>query len=238
MDKEYKYSPKNKVNDETQKETFRYRLKMSKTEEMRYTSHLDWQNTIIKMMYRSGLNLAYTQGYNPSPKFSLGVPLPIFAESKCEFVDIDLCDDIEEEKLKGILNGVLPEHIRVEQVNKIAKKQEAIDVLTQWAEYEISSLKENVLKNEDLLYIKDNISSDNDIFIEKINKKGIKKLVNIKPSIKSAEVEGEKLLVILKTGKSDEIPALRPDDLIKLYNNDEAFKIVRTAFFDKNMNRL
>lgn len=238
MDKEYKYSPKNKVNDEMPKETFRYRLKMSKTEEMRYTSHLDWQNTIIKMMYRSGLNLAYTQGYNPSPKFSLGVPLPIFAESKCELVDIDLCDDIEEEKLKSILNGVLPEHIRVEQVNKIVKKQEAIDVLTQWAEYEISSLKENVLKNEDLLYIKDNISSDNDIFIEKINKKGIKKLVNIKPSIKSAEVEGEKLLVILKTGKSDEIPALRPDDLIKLYNNDVAFKIVRTAFFDKNMNRL
>ncbi len=238
VDENYVFTPKTKQLENSEKKSFRYRLKLAKRSEMRYTSHLDWQNTIIKMLYRSGFDLCFTQGYNPSPKFSLGVPLPIFAESECELVDIELYSDVSNEVLIEKLNSVLPPLVRVLSAERSEKQAAAIDVLAQWAEYLIYPLKENVLKKEDLLYIKDNISSSNKIFIEKISKKGIKKLVEIKQSIKSAEVFDNKLKVILKTGKSDEIPALRPDDLMKYYDDQTVFRIIRTAFFDKDMNRL
>ena len=88
------------------------------------------------------------------------------------------------------------------------------------------------------MYNKDTISSSNEIFIEKINKKGVKKLVNIKPSIKSVDVSEGKIKMILKTGQSAEIPSVKPVDVIKLFNKDVDFRIIRTEFYDKDMNKI
>ncbi|MCD7780655.1 MAG: TIGR03936 family radical SAM-associated protein, partial [Candidatus Gastranaerophilales bacterium] len=218
-------------------QSFKYRLKITKENEMRYISHLDWQNTIIKTLYRSGLNLCFSQGFNPSPKFSLGIALPIFVESKCELIDIEIYDDISTDNLIKILNKVLPENIRVLSAQKIDKSTSAIDISAQWALYSFEPLKQGILQIQDLLYIKDKISLNNELLLEKINKKGVKKLVNIKQSIKSAEVSGSKLYMILKTGQSEEIPSVKPDDVIKLLCPDVCFKISRIEFYDKDMNK-
>lgn len=240
LDSEYTYNKAN-IEQETvnkEKETYKYRLKISKKGEIRYISHLDWQNTIIKTLYRSGLNLVFSQGFNPSPKFSLGVALPIFVESECELIDIDIYDNLSEEVLTEKLNTVLPKGINIIEAKQIEKSTPAIDITAQWALYSFEPVTEGLLQIQDLLYIKDKISSSNEIFIEKINKKGIKKLVNIKPSIKSTEVADSKLYMILKTGQSEEIPSVKPDDVIKLYEPNINFKIVRKTFYDKDMNKL
>ena len=239
LDNEFKSIKKEEDNIEQKTpETYKYRLKISKKDEMRYISHLDWQNTIIKALYRSGLNLVFSQGFNPSPKFSLGIALPIFVESECELIDIEIYDNIEEKNLIEKLNKVLPLKIRIIDANKIDKNTPAIDIMAQWASYSFEPIIEGILQNKDLLYIREVISSSNEIFIEKINKKGIKKLVNIKQSIKSIEVEENKLQMILKTGQSEEIPSVKPDDVISLYRPDINFKIMRKAFYDKDMNKL
>ena len=71
----------------------KYRIKLTKTGILRYFSHLDWQNTFHKAIARSGLNVAFSQGFNPSMKVSLGVALPLFVESECELVDIEIYDE-------------------------------------------------------------------------------------------------------------------------------------------------
>ncbi len=227
-------------NNEAQKErqSVKYRITLTKENEMKYISHLDWQNTITKMLYRSGLDLCFSQGFNPTPKFSLGIALPVFVESKCELIDIEIYDDITENELVKKLNNVLPENIHVSAAKKIDKTTTAIDILVQWALYSFEPLEKGILKNEDLLYIKNRISSSDEVIIEKINKKGVKKLVNIAPSIKSAECSENKLNLILKTGQSQEMPSVKPDDVIKYFLPDINFRIVRVAFYDKDMNRL
>ena len=238
LDKEFEYIQQPINEEQKDKPVFRYRLKISKKNEMRYISHLDWQNTIVKTLYRSGLNLYFSQGFNPTPRFSLGIALPIFVEGENELIDIEIYDDIETSLLVEKLNAVLPENIEVKLADKIDRTVGAIDIIAQWAMYNFEPIMQGLLQNEDLLYIRDKISSSNEIFIEKINKKGIKKLVNIKPSIKSVEVADSKLCVILKTGQSDEIPSVKPDDVIKLFKPEVNFKIVRTKFYDKDMNEL
>ena len=238
IDKPFVFEQKENVEEKVQKQTYKYRLKISKMNELRNISHLDWQNTIIKMLFRSGLNLCFSQGFNPTPKISLGVALPIFIEGQSELIDIEIFDDFSSEEIKSILNKVLPQNIRVLDVSKIDKTSLAIDIMAQWAKYSFTPFLKGILKKENLLYIKDVISSSNEIFIEKINKKGIKKLVNIKPSIKSVEVIEDSLYMILKTGQSEEIPSVKPDDVIRLYAPDVKFRIIRTAFYDKNMNEL
>ena len=71
------------------KEVFRYRIKLTKTGTLRYFSHLDWQNTFFKSISRSNLKVAFSYGFNPTMKVSMGIALPLFCESKTELVDID-----------------------------------------------------------------------------------------------------------------------------------------------------
>ena len=237
----------NKYISETKKEEkittnqtqfYTYRIKITKKDEMKYISHLDWQNTIIKTLFRSGLKLYFSQGFNPTPRFSLGIALPLFVESECELIDIELIENISPLGLMERLNNVLPSNIKVLDAKQITRQDGAIDIIAQWASFTFEPLEEGILKFEDLLYIKERISSSNEIFIEKINKKGIKKLVNIKSSIKAVDVTNNKISMILKVGQSEEIPSVKPDDVIKLYSSDVIFKIKRTAFYDKDMNEL
>ncbi len=234
-----KYEPKlTEAIKGQQSDPKKFRIKLTKENELRYLSHLDWQNTIIKTLYRSGLNLCFSQGFNPSPKISLGIALPIFVESKCELIDIDIYDDLTSEELKEILSKSLPAHIKVVEIEKISKEAKSIDTTAQWAMYECSCLKEGISNLNELLYIIDKISSSDEIFIEKKNKKGIKKLVNIRPSIKSAEVKNDKLQMILKVGQNSDIPSVKADEILKLFYPDVEFRIIRTKFFDESLNEL
>lgn len=238
QDKPYECEKKILQEDEQPKESHKYRIKITKENELRNISHLDWQNTIIKMLYRSGLDLCFSQGFNPSPKISLGIALPIFVEGENELIDIEIYNDISPESLKNVLNNVLPDNIKVKEVNKIEKSMPAIDIVAQWALYSFTPFKSGILQNKNLVYIKDKISSSNDIFIEKINKKGVKKLINIKSSIKSVSIENDTMYMILKTGQSSEIPSVKPEDVIKQFIADVDFRIIRHEFYDINMNKL
>ena len=52
------------------------RLALSKTEEARYTSHLDTMRMMIRSIRRCGLPIAYTNGFNKHPILS-SLPLPL-----------------------------------------------------------------------------------------------------------------------------------------------------------------
>ncbi len=237
-DKPYTAATKDDIKNSEERTPVKYRLKLTKENEMRYISHLDWQNTIIKMLYRSGLDLCFSQGFNPTPKFSLGIALPIFVESKCEMIDIEIYNKIPENELTEKLNSVLPDNIRVLESKEIEKSMPAIDITAQWAKYSFEPLKEGILKKEDLVYIKEKISSSEEILLEKINKKGVKKLINIRPSINSIDADEKRIYMILKTGQSDEIPSVKAEDVIKSYIKDVDFRIIREEFYDKDMNRI
>ena len=131
LDDEFEFVSQPSNEELKDRTVFRYRLKISKKDEMRYISHLDWQNTVVKTLYRSGLNLYFSQGFNPTPKFSLGVALPIFVESECELIDIEIYNEIEEKELVKILNSVSPNDIEILSAKEVEKNIIAIDVLAQ-----------------------------------------------------------------------------------------------------------
>lgn len=216
----------------------KYRIKLTKTGILRYFSHLDWQNTFLKALARSGLNIAFSQGFNPSMKVSLGVALPLFAESGCELVDVEIYDDLKIEDLQLKLEEVLPEGCKIISIVKLDKSAKAIDNTVQWAEYEIKLFKGAILKFETLRYNVDRVLSSDEILLTKKNKKGFLKTTNIKPSIKSYRFDDESLFIVLKTGQGSDIPALRADDLMKIISPDVLFDIKRTKFFDENVKQI
>ncbi|MBR6162736.1 TIGR03936 family radical SAM-associated protein [bacterium] len=215
-----------------------YRLKLTKEGILRFISHLDWQNTLLKAFNRSNLRFCYSQGFNPTPKISLGIALPIFIESKCELIDICLEEDLEEEEVFSKLKNTFPEGINLISVKKCLKKPEPLDLEAYWARYEYKIFSEGVSKNEHLLYIKDVITSQDEILMEKVNKKGVSKLINIKKSIRTVEVEGESLFLELKVGQLGDIPQVKADEVIKVIDGAVDYKITRLQFLDEQLNEL
>lgn len=216
----------------------KYRAKVTKKGYLKYLSHLDWQNTLVKGLFRSQLPVVFTEGFNPIPKISLGAALPIFIESLTEFIDFELYRDLPSDEIKDRLNAVLDENARIINIYEIPKKAESLDITTQWARYEISPLDEGIFKIEFLEYIKDKLTSEDEIFLTKKTKKGVDKLINIKHSVRDVEFKDNKLYVTLKTGQNQEIPALRADDLMKIFYPEAKFNITRTALYDKDFNLL
>lgn len=220
------------------KETFRYRIKLTKTGILKYFSHLDWQNTFIKALSRTDLSIAYSYGFNPMMKVSMGIALPLFCESSTELVDIELLKEVDCEFVKSELEKVLPKDSNVITVSHIDKSSPSIEQTVYWAEYEIKIFNSDLYDFDKLIYNTDKVLSLDEILIEKKNKKGLVKTIDFKKSIGSYRFEDESLFIVLKTGSGSDIPSLRADVLMNVIAPDVVFDITRIKFLTESLHEL
>jgi radical SAM-linked protein len=68
----------------------RLRLRFTKTGKVRFTSHRDVARMWERALRRSGLPVAYSQGFVPHPLVSFGLALPTGCESEGEYLDVRL----------------------------------------------------------------------------------------------------------------------------------------------------
>lgn len=219
---------------------YRYRIKITKLNELKFISHLDWQNLIIKTFRRMGLKLALSNGFSPIPKISFSPAIPLFIESECEFVYFELTHPLDENFPKNFENSI-SENVKLLDFINLPyeqKKPQPLETYIQWAQYEavLQKTSNPIFKIEDLKYNVEKCLLSDNLFIKKINKKGFEKNIDYKNSLKFIEIDGEKLIFILKAGQGAEIPALRADDFLKtVFGCDVLFEIKRTKFFDEKM---
>ena len=92
---------------------FPVRIWFTKRGRAKYISHLDLNRLFIRAFNRSGLNIWYTEGFNPHPFISFALPLSLGQESNCEIMDFKMNDTTPLETVKNTLNRALPEGIQV-----------------------------------------------------------------------------------------------------------------------------
>ena len=231
-------APKRHIEDIDQKdikEVFRYRIKLTKTGILRYFSHLDWQNTFLKAMQRTNLRIAYSYGYNPKMKISMGIALPLFCESETELVDVCLWENSTVDYVKTEVQKVLPNGSKILRVEQIPQSVPAIEEEVYWAEYEVKIFDENVYDFGQFMYNTLRVLESDEILIDKKTKKGLDKTIDYKHSIGEFRFESGSLFIVLKTGKSTNVPPLRADALMHLIAPDVMFNIKRTKFLTENL---
>ena len=89
----------------------RYRMRFEKREALRFISHHDLMRVFELALRRSGLKVAHTQGFNPHPKVSFALAIPLGVESLDEIVDIDIEHEAEApapEQVVNQLGAVMP----------------------------------------------------------------------------------------------------------------------------------
>ncbi|MBO5359457.1 MAG: DUF2344 domain-containing protein [Clostridia bacterium] len=98
------------------------RVLLAKKGRAKYTSHLDMQRCMMRAVRRAGIELWYTEGFNPHPYVTFALPLPLGVESEGEPVDIRLEGDMTNEQVRDRLNATMPEGITVVSVDDAVHK--------------------------------------------------------------------------------------------------------------------
>ncbi len=105
----------------------RLRFRFSKAGKIRFTSHRDVARMWERALRRSGLPVAYSQGFVPHPLVSFGLALPTGCESDGEYLDVRLGMEAPGEtpvaQLPVVLSALLPDGIEVQAAAFVAQTE-------------------------------------------------------------------------------------------------------------------
>jgi radical SAM-linked protein len=99
--------------------TMRVRLTFLKNGAMRYVGHLDLFRSWERTFRRSGLPLAYSQGFHPQPKMNLACALPLGFTSKCELLDAWLEQELALQHIQESLSQAVPPGLQIKEIECI-----------------------------------------------------------------------------------------------------------------------
>ncbi len=202
------------------------RGKFSKTGEMKYISHLDLVRLFHRVLRRGGINIAYTQGFNPHPIISFATALSLGVESYGEYFDVKLHDEIPFQEFKQKVNEHMPRGIEILEGKYIDAKEDSLMSMVEYSDYRIALEFSSGKIDEGLLeqWINDFLNQDAIMITRKKKKKRRQrhqeyKEVDVKPLIKKfifVRTDRERYYfdTLLTTGSKGN---LKPEDLIQLF---------------------
>lgn len=119
----------------------RIRFQFAKREAVKFISHLDLINAFVRAFRRAGVPVAYSHGFNPHPKFSLGSGLPVGTTSEAEFADVDLEASMESDDFISRSNAQLPGGIEILKAQEISLKERPLMAQISLASYIVRGLE-------------------------------------------------------------------------------------------------
>lgn len=223
------------------------RMKITKEEEIRFISHLDYTRTIERAVRRAKLPAAYSEGFNPHMKFSFASALAVGVTSSAEYMDLELATDMELAMLMERLGQAFPIGISLKDARVMTGSVKALMAIVNVATYEMTWLMSAGLSEDELrksleLFDQDEVA----IYAKQSPKKGVreidmKEFIAAQPKL---HIEGGKAclelqLYIKQTG------SVKPTDIIELFIRKyklpvfaRAALIERTGLFVSNKSRL
>ncbi|MGE0822679.1 MAG: TIGR03960 family B12-binding radical SAM protein [Candidatus Binatia bacterium] len=106
----------------------RVRLMYSRLDEARFLGAKETATLFTRAIRRAQLPVAYSQGFHPLPRLSFGPALPLGIESKEEFVDIELTEEVAAATVGSRLGNELPRGFTVCWAQAIPLSAPSIDV--------------------------------------------------------------------------------------------------------------
>ncbi len=162
------------------------RIRFTRGDNVKFISHLDLMKLFERTLRRTGLPIAYSQGFNPHPQMVFGLPLSVGVTSEAEYADFELSENMEPEEFIARMNRELPEGIVIsEAVVKTAKGN--IMASVSGARYVLSVFLAESLELAEISSRLEAFLEKKEIIIKKEGKGGIKD-VNIRPILHKLKV--------------------------------------------------
>ena len=210
------------------------RLRYSKTGKAKHISHLDLMATLGRAFMRAGIQLKYSEGFNPHPYISVALPLPVGCESICEHADIRVTDVSGMGTFPQRLTSVLPEGLEVTDAYIPDRKFSAIAWMTI-----ICKLFYGTGAAPDIINRLNSVFLTGSMIVPKKTKRGASD-INIAPFIKKIMISGGKTAT-MTAEVSAQNPSITPQMLITALEMNMAattpdfYMFTRAEIYDINM---
>ncbi len=212
------------------------RVRFKKIGSLQYISHLDLVRTMTRVIIRSGIPVAYSEGYNPIPRLSFAAPLSVGIESEVEVMDIRVTHPVDLSLTVRSLNENLPLEMQVYDAYYAETKPTAIDHVSY-----LIKIKEETPATEERAALLSSVLAEKPLTVLKNTKAG-RRETDVSPVIRTAEVSllGEEYLLSVSLFAPN-ASFLNPDYLIRALSErtgllsgsraKEYYTVLRTGFF-------
>lgn len=189
--------------------------KFNKIGAFAFNSYLDCRDVIVQTIRRAGINVGYSQGFNPHELIYFSPPTSLGIESYCEYMY--LVTDLDANFFKELFNNYSPYGLQILKAKTIDKKPDFYNLID-LAKYKIILSNEVDLAKINFLYKDNEIEEDISLKIHEM-------------VITNNEVE-----TIIACGQKEN---LKPSKLLKCLQNSfnvKIEKIEKTALLKKEEN--
>jgi radical SAM-linked protein len=150
--------------------TFKYRVQFTKIGTIRFLSHAEVSVLIIRILRRAHMPVYYSKGFHPRPKVSFDFALPVGMESKSEFFDVILTEDLDSEFIRKMLDSQTPKGMEICLVTKIPLNSKPLPLSANKIFFTILIERPKVVPSLDLFFHEQRLAKF--LSLDKINLKG------------------------------------------------------------------
>ena len=160
------------------------RMQFRKTREGRFMSHLDLMHTWERVIRRSQLPLAFSQGFNPHPKINFASALAVGTTSDGEYMDMELTADLPLEQVKQELDRAMPPAFEVTAMKVVTGKVPSLMSIIERGRYQLRLEFVEEVTQQQLEDAIEKFWKREEIIIYRYKKNSKdKKAVNIRPGV-------------------------------------------------------
>ena len=165
-----------------------------KSERIRHIGHLDIQRAVQRGLRRSGLPVAYSNGFNPHILVSFASALSTGACGKREIMDVRMAEPVEEQVFLDRMNKAMPPELRLLEARAVDDRYPALMASLTAASYDL--LIRDPSLAERLIAAVPGLLERTEIPAMRKTKTGLRPC-DIRPLIRSLEGQGQHLLATL-----------------------------------------
>ena len=205
----------------------RYVARFEKGGYTKYISHLDLLRVFKRAFKVMGLDIRYSNGYNPHPKMSFAQPLSLGYSSLCEYLEFDTITPHDPESLKEDLAKNLPRDLAITELFQFDSEVKTLAAESDACEYRIFVPFEGTEEEFRDLFTS-YMAQDRITALKKMKKTKTLEEVDIKDKIRSWKVskEGDNAVIdcILDSGSHSN---LSPELVIKSFLDFSKLPLMR-----------
>lgn len=108
-----------------------------KSERIRHIGHLDIQRAVQRGLRRSGLPVAYSQGFNPHILVTFASALSTGACGKREIMDVTMAEDVNAAEFIERMNRAMPGEMQISEARAVDGKHPSLPGLLRAARYDL-----------------------------------------------------------------------------------------------------
>lgn len=108
-----------------------------KGERIRHIGHLDIQRSVQRGLRRSGLPVAYSNGFSPHILVTFASALSTGACGKREIMDVTMAEDVGEQEFLERMNRAMPPEMQLSEARAVDQKHPSLPPLLRAARYDL-----------------------------------------------------------------------------------------------------